>query len=67
MAKFDSVYGLIVLSLYIYISFICPSAGGHFSCFHILAVVDTGLHASFEISGFVAVYPGVDFLGHTVG
>ena len=60
-----------------HVFFIQSSVDGHFSCFHILAIVNNaainiGLHVSFRMSVFVSVfifvldvYPGEELLNHT--
>ena len=57
-----------------YIISIHFSVNGYLGCFHTLAIVNnpsvnTGLHASFWISGFVfilGIYPGVELLSHMI-
>ena len=45
--------------------------GGHLSCFSILAIANTaaviiGVHASFQISEFFFIYPGIELLDHMI-
>ena len=54
-----------------HIFFIHLSVGGHLSCFNILAIVNTaaviiGVHASFQISDFFFICPGIEFLDHMI-
>ena len=79
MALFHSFLWLSSILLHVnmyvyYIFFIYSSVHGHFSCFHVLAVVNSaamnlGMHAcifKFKFSSFLDMSPGMGLLDHMV-